>query len=404
MKIANLLFVYKRSEHTARVLEALSRNTILPQKLIIFQDGLRDDKDICEWNKVNRLINSIDWCDHEVFVSAYNQGLADAVVTGVNYVFQEYDAVIVLEDDCVTHPAFMTFMLQALIQYQNKKDVYSVSGYAYPVDVQSNGTDAYFTKRISSWGWGTWKDRWIYYQRDYRMLGRIMNNAGLEKDLHIWGADLENYVRGNIYGTYNSWAAFWALTVIERHGYCLSPYKSLLRNIGLDGTGVHCGSAELIQHLYDEKRFSFLLPEEIKIPDDCEQTFTDYFSWTRPEKRLGLYNDFLIRWVDSATNKQFKLAERLIKNGISKCVIWGKGKLCDLLMKELEDRIQILSIIESRPVEKEYRGIPVVGVKDIPEEAQLIIVIPIHDFSKIEKMAKEITRCRIISLEKILDM
>ena len=66
MKIANLLFVYKRSEHTARVLEALSRNTILPQKLIIFQDGLRDDKDICEWNKVNRLINSIDWCDHEV--------------------------------------------------------------------------------------------------------------------------------------------------------------------------------------------------------------------------------------------------------------------------------------------------------------------------------------------------
>ncbi len=119
---------------------------------------------------------------------------------------------------------------------------------------------------------------------------------------------------------------------------------------------------------------------------------------------MGLYNDFLIRWVDSATNKQFKLAERLIKNGISKCVIWGKGKLCDLLMKELEDRIQILSIIESRPVEKEYRGIPVVGVKDIPEEAQLIIVIPIHDFSKIEKMAKEITRCRIISLEKILDM
>lgn len=66
----------------------------------------------------------------------------------MNYVFQEYDAVIVLEDDCVTHPAFMTFMLQALNQYQNKKDVYSVSGYAYPVDVQSNGTDAYFTKEF----------------------------------------------------------------------------------------------------------------------------------------------------------------------------------------------------------------------------------------------------------------
>lgn len=48
----------------------------------------------------------------------------------------------------------------------------------------------------------------------------------------------------------------------------------------------------------------------------------------------------------------------MIKKEVCKCAIWGK------------------------------RGIPIVNVNNITEETQLIIVIPIHDFKKIERMAK----------------
>ena len=404
MEIATLLFTYNRSYHTEKVLSALKENTVLPQKLFIFQDGVRKEEDIEEWNRVNSLIQNIDWCDNEIIVSENNKGLADSIVSGVDYVFQECDAVIVLEDDCVPNHGFLTFMTECLHKYQDTDEVYSVSGFAFPVDVEGNGTDAYFLRRISSWGWGTWKDRWACFERDYRIWGRLMKDPELAEQLHIWGADLQNYLRGNIDGTYNSWAAFWALTVIERKGYCLSPYKSLLTNIGLDGTGVHCGRNGIDQYVYNDDKIAFQLPDKVELPPNCEQTFADFFSWTPPEKRMSLYNDFLVKWVDCVTNCHFKLADRFLKRGIEKCSIWGKGNICDLVLKELKGRVDVLSIIESHPAEKEYKQIPIVGVNNIPEESQIIIVIPIHDFQKIKRMVRKVTRCETISLEEILEL
>lgn len=404
MKIATLLFTYNRSYHTEQVLAALKDNTVLPQKLFVFQDGPKCDSDINEWNKVNSLIHKIDWCDHEIVVSGYNKGLADAIVSGVDYAFLEYDAIIVLEDDCVPHREFMAFMTESLHKYQEEDKVYTVSGYAYPVEVESNGTDAYFTRRISSWGWGTWKDRWAYFDRDYRIWSRLMKNPEQAEQLRVWGADLQNYLRGNICGKCNSWGVFWSLNVIERGGYCLSCYRSLINNIGFDGTGVHCGHKEVIQRLCEKEDYTFRLPDKIELPPDCEQVFADLFAWTPPEERKDLYIDFLIKWVDCATNSQFRLADRLLEKGIKKCSIWGKGNVCDLLLKELKNRVDILSIIESFPEEKEYQGIPVVGIYNIPEESQLIIVMPIHDFQKIERMVKNLVKCELVSLEKILEM
>ena len=39
MKIGTIVFTYQRDEHARRVLEALSHNDMLPEKLYIFQDG-----------------------------------------------------------------------------------------------------------------------------------------------------------------------------------------------------------------------------------------------------------------------------------------------------------------------------------------------------------------------------
>ena len=66
--------------------------------------------------------------------------------------------------------------------------------------------------------------------------------------------------------------------------------------------------------------------------------------------------------------------------------------------------MDVLSIIESHPAEKEYKQIPIVGVNNIPEESQIIIVIPIHDFQKIKRMVRKVTRCETISLEEILEL
>ena len=151
MKIAVLLFTYKRSDHTKKVIDALRKNIVLPENLFIFQDGLKNDDNYDEWKKVNNLLHDINWCDKEIIVSDFNKGLADSIVSGINYAFHERDAdaVIVLEDDCVPAANFLVFMNQCLEKYQDDKDVYSVSGYSWPIVLKKGKYDIYCCCLIS---------------------------------------------------------------------------------------------------------------------------------------------------------------------------------------------------------------------------------------------------------------
>lgn len=406
MQIATIVFTYNRSIHTEKVLTALSQNETIPEKLFLFQDGLKKEEHRKEWEKVNNLIKKVDWCDCEVIVSGENKGLSESIVCGINYVFQDYDAVIVLEDDCVPQPSFMTFMYQSLEKYACAEDVYTINGYTYPIEVQGNGTDAYFIRRACSWGWGIWKERWSHYEQNYRMLGHVMNDSELAEQLHVWGEDLESYLLGNIYGNCDSWAVFLALMVIERRGYCLYPYKSLIKNIGFDGTGVHSKIKEKKKEpqLNSETVCDFALPEKIEIPKGCEGKFADFFSWISPGRKTIAHNELLWKWVDYLADDTADIAARLQNRGISKCSIWGKGPFCELLLRELCGKLEVLSIIESHPIDEAFNGIPVVSVDRVPKETQMVIVVPTYDFEKIKRLAESVIDCEIISCGAVFEI
>ena len=126
MKIATLLFTYNRSWHTEQVLSALKKNSEKPQVLYIFQDGVKTGDENIEWERVNHLINSVDWCDKEIIVSDCNRGLSASILDGINYVMKNYDAIIVLEDDCVPASNFLSYMRQCLEKYKDYENVYSI--------------------------------------------------------------------------------------------------------------------------------------------------------------------------------------------------------------------------------------------------------------------------------------
>jgi len=277
MKIAVILFTYNRSYHTKLVIDALRKNTMLPQKLFIFQDGLKQDCDYDEWKEVNNLIGTIDWCDKEIIVSEYNKGLSASIISGINYVFKDYEAVIVLEDDCVPEENYISFMEQCLKKYKDNRNVYAVSGYSWPINLPKDEYEVYGCGRISSWGWGTWKDRWEEYTIDNGILKRLKENKS--RDLAIWGNDLEEILLGNISGQLDSWAVYWAMHVIENEGICVNPYKSLIHNIGMDGTRrAHSGiTGDFHADISKAPLAKFILPEKIKILDTTEVAFASLY-------------------------------------------------------------------------------------------------------------------------------
>lgn len=69
MKIGTILFTYHRSVHTERVLHALAENSVLPEKLYIFQDGIKAGTNVPEWEKTGKIIRSFDCCKTEIHIA-----------------------------------------------------------------------------------------------------------------------------------------------------------------------------------------------------------------------------------------------------------------------------------------------------------------------------------------------
>lgn len=392
MKIATLLFTYNRSWHTEQVIDGLKNNTILPQKLFVFQDGLRPGEDACEWNNVNSLIHSIDWCEKEIIVSEYNKGLADSIISGINYVFKEYDAIIVLEDDCVPAADFLNFMYQCLEKYQDMTKIYCVSGYAWPIELPEANEDIYFCGRISSWGWGTWKDRWNVYERDYTVLRQIYKNSDLSTELTVWGADLESTLIYNLKGLCNSWAVFWALIVILKEGVCINPYQSLIHNIGHDGSGVHCGNtSKFLVQMDERKNVSFNLPDNIQILETTRKVykvFSGNLMGKSLEERQTYYRNCLEKWVELKQQGK-SIASVLLEKNICKVAIYGMGTIGELLIKELDGQVKISHVIVTDKCVDEFMGYPVYGCHDeIPAESNelALIIIPGYDIGILKQI------------------
>ena len=137
MNIGITVFAYNRSWHLSKVLEGLEKNEGI-SKLYIFQDGLKCEQHRMEWEKTQYVIKNIDWCEVIYSQSPYNKGLAKSIVDGVNTVFIENDAVIVLEDDCVPASNFISYMIQCFDKYAEQEEVYSVSGYSWPIILPEN--------------------------------------------------------------------------------------------------------------------------------------------------------------------------------------------------------------------------------------------------------------------------
>lgn len=376
MKIATLLFTYNRSEHTKRVVNSLKNNTVMPQKLFIFQDGLKEGEEEDEWRKVSDVVHTIDWCDNEIILSDYNKGLAESIVSGVGLAFQTYDAVIVLEDDCVAAPGFIQFMVQCFEKYEENKNIYSVSGYSWPIDLNKTDSDIYFCGRTSSWGWGTWKDRWNQYIKDYSLYKQLKGTKEGSLNLAMWASDLESALISSVTGKSDIWGLFWVLRVIAEKGLCINPFKSLIQNVGLDGTGVNCGisgryDVEIDRNIKKEYRLS----DEIQISHDVERSFA------------GLFGSY------TAVNEYSREKEKIL--------VYGLGRMFFRNEKKINESYYIEAFIDNKKPGY-YAGKKVFKANKLVKQYQYDkILVMIYDRNECAKISKQLV-CELgVDVEKI---
>jgi len=255
-----------RYDHFRQCVESLARCTHADKtELVIGLDYPPSEKYVEGWEKIKAYIPTITgFAKVTVFQHEKNLGPGGNFVSVRDYCIAHYPAYIASEDDNVFSPNFLDFTNQALDKYADDPKIMSVCGFSHTVCECPDKCNAYLTYDSYAWGMGVWP------KKDKQMLDEIYSPGWPRKVLlspltvlkilcvypYLIAMLWSMATRKNLYGD-----LLRAAYNFKHNTRQLRPARSLVRNIGCDGTGQTWGG-DLYQSLStqpisQEKTFDF---------------------------------------------------------------------------------------------------------------------------------------------------
>lgn len=234
------LFAYTRVDHLRLTVQSLLNNSECSSTpLYVFCDGPRNESANAQTDAVRAYVETLQgFASITRIYRDTNRGLAQSIISGVGEVVARHGCVIVMEDDLVVSPHFLAYMNHGLLLYQGEPRVASIHGYSYPVE--STLPETFFLRGADCWGWATWARAWQHFEPNGQRLLDELQAGGLIGAFDFDGAySFSGMLRDQIRGKNNSWAVRWHATCFLRNMLTLYPGKSLVNNIGNDGSGTH---------------------------------------------------------------------------------------------------------------------------------------------------------------------
>ena len=148
LKTPVAIFIFNRPNCTEQLVHALS--VVKPAHLFVIADGPRNANDIELCKQTRAIIDQIDWpCSIVKRYATSNIGCRESIPNGLNWVFEQVDACIILEDDCIPQPSFFPFCQELLSRYKHDERVMTVGGHRSD-GPNELGTESYYFSKSSS--------------------------------------------------------------------------------------------------------------------------------------------------------------------------------------------------------------------------------------------------------------
>lgn len=271
MHSAILLLAYNRWDLVEKRLFELAKSNVKPTDVVLSVDGspdpnLNQEREV----HINRLKNLDLPFEFEVILRPINLGCSSHIITAVTETLNQYESVIVIEDDVSVSPFFLESMNEAFDLIALHDDVGTIGGFStfhkrshFPLFFKAN----YWRKSryFSAWGWGTTKEFWRSFVRvsevknldEYLSQSSAWNNFSRRKK-NIW---LRRFNRG-------VWDFNVQLALFKNDKFNLLPALRLIDNEGFsDERSTHTkhrrprnlfgeGKTNMIPKKIEEFRFS----------------------------------------------------------------------------------------------------------------------------------------------------
>lgn len=292
-------FVFNRPVHTSESFAAIRAQR--PSQLLIVADGPRaghpTDESRCE--AVRSILAKIDWpCDVKRNYADKNMGCKARVSSGLDWVFDQVDQAIILEDDCIPHPDFFGYCEALLEKYCADDRVWVITGNNFQDGKNRGDGSYYFSKYNHCWGWATWRRAWKNYRVDLPEWQRWKLSAdywtGLAFDRAekaVWTDIIDRVANGEI----DTWDYQWTACVWRNKGLTATPNVNLVTNIGFGPDATHTITLVDEQGLPTETLGPITHPSKI-----CQNVAADRYVFNRnfggKDHPLRLKNRLIARY------------------------------------------------------------------------------------------------------------
>lgn len=235
-------FIFNRPATTARVFEAIA--DVRPPRLLVVADGPRpthpDDRRLC--SETRAVVERVDWpCEVLTRYAETNMGSVLRIATGLDWVFDQTDEAIVLEDDCLPHPSFFAFCEELLERYREDRRVHMICGCNVIAPKRFTADSYCFSHLYRIWGWASWARAWETYDREMHAWPALRETGWLSRHL---GGETETEIARTTFdmvhdGRLPTWDFPWAFAGLANDALSIRPSVNLITNIGFGPEATH---------------------------------------------------------------------------------------------------------------------------------------------------------------------
>jgi hypothetical protein len=290
-----VITAFTRPDLLAPVLDSLESQTLQPNEIWAFIDGLRNHQDEMPAQACVDLLRACEQPGRSVHIvrRENNLGCDGNVIAAFTEILASYPYLVYVEDDNLLNPYFYDRMCRLLEAYKDCQSVFSISGYAnLALSPDLIEADFFASHRVFSWGFGIWADRWnamdlAHKSPQYNPFGKFYNipltvETKLTMTNQFW---LEANKK-------TDWVITMTLHALHQGKVHLIPKYSLVKNIGFgheQSETYRGGEGDWVNPRYKPDFNPEQLPNTLELPEPLGKTLSSEEAIATFFKRPGLW-------------------------------------------------------------------------------------------------------------------
>lgn len=285
LDIPILLMIFNRPQISNQSFALIRK--MRPKQFFICADGPRKDRpdDVKKCAEAREIAKKVDWpCEVKTLFQEENLGCGLGSVTGINWMFEQVDRGIIMDDDCLPDPSFFYFCQELLEKYKDNPKIMHVSGDNFQRGRKRGSASYYFSEYTHNWGWATWARAWKY--NDFEMISPELRK--------------------------NIWDKQWINSVKKQKGLAILPNINLVSNIGSGDDATHTTeTSEYTAMKAGKMPFPLIHPKKIK-----RNILADYYTYRHVFG--GKLRPLLFKKIKNILPEPIKLPARYIREILKK--------------------------------------------------------------------------------------